>query len=44
MVYLPLRKEGVVSVVERRSMRSGEDMVGGMIAGKNKKDSTAGVA
>ena len=32
VLYLPLRKEGVVSVVERRSMRSGEDMVGGMMA------------
>ena len=44
MVYLPLRKEGVVSVVERRSMRSGKAMVGGMMAGYNKKDSTNWVA
>ena len=44
MLYLPLRKEGVVSVVARRSMRSGEAMVGGMMAGYNKKDSTNRVA
>ncbi len=32
VLSLPLRKEGHVSGVERRSMRSGEAIVGGMVA------------
>ena len=34
MVLLPLRKEGDVSGPERSSMRSGEAIVGGMMAGR----------
>ena len=30
-LYIPWRKEGDVSGVERRSMRSGEVIVGGMV-------------